>query len=116
MALRIERKFFESRDQVLEDIGRNNTWPTTFVSGPSEGLPVHWHSEEVHAYIMEGETDFLDVEKDERIPVSTGDKITVPARTLHAEGEVRDRIVYILALPVPLEPDQFLAMRSSDEL
>ena len=64
VGLQIEKAFFESREQVLEDIGKNNTWPTTFVSGPSEGLPVHWHSEEVHAYIMEGETDFLDVEID----------------------------------------------------
>lgn len=116
MGLQIEKAFFESKEQVLEDIGKNNTWPTTFVSGPSEGLPVHWHSEEVHAYIMEGETNFLDVERDERIPVAAGDKVIVPARTLHAEGEVRDRVVYILALPAPLEPDEFLVLRNAEDL
>jgi quercetin dioxygenase-like cupin family protein len=116
MALQIHKGFFQSKQEVLEDIRNNDTWPTTFVSGPSEGLPVHWHSEEVHAYVMEGETDFLDVETDKRIPLSQGDKIVVPARTLHAEGEVPDRVVYILALPEPLQSEDFLVLRTAEEL
>ena len=116
MALRVHKAFFDSKSAVLEDIQKHDTWPTTFVSGPSDGLPVHWHAEEVHAYIMEGETDFLDVETDQRIPVSVGDKIVVPARTLHAEGKVKDRVVYILALAAPLEPQEFLVQRAAEEL
>ena len=116
MALQVYKDFFQSKDEVLEDIVKNDTWPTTFVSGPSEGLPVHWHSEEVHGYVMEGETDFLDVETQERISIGRGDKIVVPARTLHAEGVVRDKVVYILALPMPLAPDDFLVLRPEEEL
>ena len=115
MALRVESGF-RTRDDVLEDIRKNGTWPTTFVSGPSEGLPAHWHSEEVHAYVMEGETDFLDVESGERLPAGPGDKIVIPPRTLHAEGVVVDRVVYILALPEPLGPDDFLKQRPPEEL
>lgn len=51
-----------------------------------------------------------------RTPVGRGDKVVVPAGTLHAEGAVRDRVVYILALPQPLLPDEFLAMRDPEEL
>ena len=116
MALQVHKSFFDTKSAVLEDIQKHNTWPTTFVSGPSDGLPVHWHSEEVHAYIMEGETDFLDVETDKRIPVAAGDKVVVPARTLHAEGVVTDRVVYILALPLPLEPHEFLVQRAEEDL
>jgi quercetin dioxygenase-like cupin family protein len=116
MALQVQKAFFDTKSAVLEDIQKNNTWPTTFVSGPSGGLPVHWHSEEVHAYIMEGETDFLDVETNQRIPVAAGDKVVVPAKTLHAEGEVQDRVVYILALPTPLEPEEFLVQRAAEDL
>ena len=116
MALRVESGFFDSREQVLDDIAKNGTWPTTFISGPSEGLPVHWHSEDVEAYIMEGETDFYDAETDSRTPAKAGDKIVVPARTLHAEGVVKDRVVYIIALPVALPEDQFLVQRTPDEL
>ena len=116
MGVEVIPGFFQSKDQVLEDIRSNDTWPTTFVSDPSEGLPVHWHSEEVHAYIMEGETDFLDVESQQRLPAKKGDKIIIPARTLHAEGVVRERVVYILAMPVALGADDFLVMRSEEDL
>ncbi len=116
MALQFFPRFFESVSDVLDDVKANGTWPTTFVSGPSEGLHVHWHADDVHAYIMEGETDFLDAGTGERTAVSGGDKVIVPARALHAEGPVRDRVVYILALPRPLPPDEFLAMHDPEEL
>ncbi|MCZ6710694.1 MAG: hypothetical protein O7B25_10050 [Gammaproteobacteria bacterium] len=116
MALQFHKGFFQTKDEVLEDIRKNDTWPTTFVSGPSDGAEVHWHSEDIHAYIMEGETDFLDAETGERIPVVQGDKIILPARALHAEGAVRDRVVYILAMPMPLQADEFLVVRAAEEL
>jgi mannose-6-phosphate isomerase-like protein (cupin superfamily) len=116
MPLKFEKSFFSTLGDVLEDVRKNGTWPTTYVSGPSEGMETHWHSEEVHAYIMEGETDFLDAESGERVPVSAGDKIIVPARTAHAEGPVKDRVVYLLALPEPLAPDEFLKLRPLEEL
>ena len=56
MAIEFYPQFFTNRNEVLDDVKSNGTWPTTFVSGPSEGLHLHWHSDEVHAYIMEGET------------------------------------------------------------
>jgi len=116
MSLQFFTGFFETLTDVLDDVKANQTWPTTFVSGPSEGLSVHWHSDEVHAYIMEGETDFFDEASGERTQVSAGDKIIVPAKTLHAEGAVRDRVVYILALPHPLSGDKFLAMHEPGKL
>ena len=116
MGLQFYPAFFTSRSEVLDDVKANDTWPTTFVSGPSEGLHVHWHSDEVHAYILEGETDFLDAASGQRTAVKAGDKIVVPARTLHAEGAVEDRVVYILALPAPLLPDEFLAMHDPEDL
>ena len=116
MAVEFYPQFFASRSEVLDDVKANDTWPTTFVSGPSDGLHVHWHSDEVHAYIMEGETDFLDAASGKRTAVKAGDKVVVPAKTLHAEGAVKSRVVYILALPAPLPPDRFLAMRDPEEL
>lgn len=116
MALEFYPQFFASPAEVLDDVKANGSWPTTFVSGPSEGLHVHWHAHDVHAYIMEGETDFLDAGNGQRTRVTAGDKIIVPARALHAEGAVQDRVVYILATPAPLPPDEFLAMHNPDKL
>lgn len=116
MGIEVQRGFFRSLDDALEDVRKSGTWPTTFVSGPSEGLHVHWHAHDVHAYIMEGETDFLDGPNGPRMPVRAGDKVVIPARTLHAEGAVKDRVVYLLALPEPLPPDEFLAMHDPESL
>jgi mannose-6-phosphate isomerase-like protein (cupin superfamily) len=116
MAVTVQRKFFGSIGEALDDIRKNGTWPTTLVSGPSRGRQVHWHSEEVHAYVMEGETDFLDAATSERIPVGPGDKVVIPARALHAEGAVKDRVVYLIALPGPLPYDEFLKARPEEEL
>jgi quercetin dioxygenase-like cupin family protein len=116
MALQIYKGFFKNRAEVLDDLKASGFWPTTFVSGPSPGLAVHWHSEEVHGYIVEGETSFLDVESGERHPVGPGDKVVVPPRTLHAEGEVRDRVVYIIGVPEAVFPDEFLKQRTPEEL
>lgn len=116
MSLKFHHKYFSSLSEVMDDVNRNGTWPTTFVSAPSPGAEPHWHSEEVHAYIMEGETDFLDVTTGARTNVSAGDKVVVPARSLHAEGAVKDKVVYILALPEALGPDDFLKMRAPSDL
>lgn len=116
MGIEIQRGFFESRAEVLDDLKKTRFWPTTFVSGPSPGLDVHWHAHAVHAYVVEGATSFLDAESGERHPVGRGDKVVVPPRTLHAEGEVADRVVYIIAAPEPLPADEFLKQRPPDEL
>lgn len=116
MTVNIHKKFFRNRSDVMDDLKVSGFWPTTFVSGPSPGLEVHWHSEEVHAYILEGETSFLDAESGDSSPVGAGDKIVVPARTLHAEGEVLDKVVYIIAIPEALSPDEFLKIRTPEEL
>jgi len=116
MALQIYKGFFKSRAEVLDDLKASGFWPTTLVSGPSPGLETHWHSEEVHGYVVEGETSFLDAESGERHPVGPGDKVVVPARALHAEGEVRDRVVYIIGVPEAMLSDEFLKQRAPEEL
>lgn len=116
MPVTVHKKFFAGRAEVLDDVRASGFWPTTFVQGQSPGLDVHWHAEEVHAYVMDGETSVLDAESGERIAVGAGDKIVVPPRTLHAEGEVRERVVYIIAVPEPVPPDRFLVLRPPQEL
>ena len=116
MGIEIRKQFFKHRADVLEDLEATGYWPTTFVSGPSPGLEVHWHAHDVHAYVMEGHTSFLDGESGTRHSIGPGDKIVVPPRTLHAEGEVTDRVVYILAAPEALPPDEFLKVRDPDDL
>ena len=116
MAVEVVKGFFEKRDEVLDDLKASGFWPTTFVSGPSPGIESHWHDVEVHAYVLEGTTSFLDVESGNRHPVGPGDKIVIPARMLHAEGEITARVVYIIGLPEARPPDQQLLLLSPDDL
>ena len=56
MGLEVLKGYFEKREEVLDDIKASGFWPSTFVSGPSPGIEVHWHDLDVHAYVMEGTT------------------------------------------------------------
>src|SRR5688500_20387770 len=112
MAILLSRGAFASLTEVMEEVKAAGHWPTTFVSPPSDGLPVHWHAHDVACYIMEGETDFLDAESGERIAVGPGDKLVIPAGALHAEGPVQDKVVYILATPAPRGRKETLAMQA----
>jgi len=116
VGIEIHKGFFKNHAELLDDLKATGFWPTTFVSGPSPGFEVHWHSHDVHAYVVEGQTSFLDGESDERHSIGPGDKIVVPPRTLHAEGEVTDRIVYIIAAPEALLAEKFLMRHTPDEL
>ena len=107
---------FRFERRCAERHSKNGTWPTTFVSPAYPGVEVHWHSEDVCAYVMEGETSFFDGESGDTTRVGPGDKVTIPKRTLHAEGEVKDRVVYVIGMPEPLLSQDFLKIHRPDEL
>lgn len=115
MPLDIRKNFFRTKDEVLEDIRRTGFWPTTFVSNESPELPLHWHEKEVHGYVLEGETYLVD-ETGEHLRFGVGDKLVLPARTLHAEGKVEGRMVYIVAMREPSNLEPLLRLRDPSEL
>ena len=116
MGVQIYKHFFDTREEVFDDLKKTGFWPTTFVSKPSPPLEVHWHKLEVQAYVMEGRTWFLDEESGVRQDIAIGDKIVIPARTLHAEGETTENVIYIIGLPEPGPFDPFLEQRSPEDL
>jgi quercetin dioxygenase-like cupin family protein len=100
----VEKGFFKSKDEVIEDILKTGFWPTTFISDNSPELPVHYHTQDIIGYVMEGKTYLLD-ENHERIEIGAGDKLIIPERAWHAEGEVKERVVYIVTMPEPIPFD-----------
>ena len=64
-----------------------------------EELPIHWHDVDNCGYVLSGSIYVLD-EKGDRISLGPGDKLVIPAGAIHAEGEVTERMVYIVGLPV----------------
>lgn len=102
MALELQPRFFSTREDVLADMIREGLWPATALSPPSEGLPVHSHSATLHVYVMEGETEIFDEETGRNLSVGPGDKLVIRKGTRHAEGVVKDRMVYIVGLEEPM--------------
>ena len=64
---------------------------------------------------MEGDTWFVDGDTGNRLDVTQGDKVVIPGKALHAEGEVENKVVYIVAIPEPLMNRDFLAMRTDED-
>ena len=104
----VEKGYFETHAQVMEDIRDTGYWPTTFFSDPLPELPVHHHDHDIIGYVMAGETYLLD-EDERRIPIGPGDRLVIPKGAWHAEGEVTERMTYIVTVrdPVPIEQAVF---------
>ena len=98
------------------DVTRNRQFSDRGGTYQATAADIHWHSEDVAVYVMKGETYFLDGETGKKHAVMAGDKVTVPARTLHAEGEVVGGIIYLIGLPEALSPERFLMQRDASEL
>jgi len=110
MGLQIFRQFFNTPDDVMDDIKKTGFWPTTLIAPASPELPLHWHDCEVHTYVIKGSTWTLDGSTGERIEMGPGDKLIVPQGVLHAEGDTAEPMTYIVALPEPRPFDQFLTL------
>ena len=97
----VEKSYFSDRTEVMEDIRDTGYWPTTYVSNRSPELPVHYHDHDIIGYVMEGETYLLD-EDEQRIEIGPGDRLVIPKGAWHAEGEVTDRVLYIVTCKEPV--------------
>ncbi len=111
MGVKVIKNFFSTKEEVLEDLKKTGFWPTTYVADHSEELPLHWHDGETHGYVMEGSTYIVDGETGQKITVEKGDKLELPARVVHAEGEIKEKVVYIVALPGPYNFLEFFELK-----
>ena len=98
--MRVIHNFFTTKEQVLDDIKEQDLWPTTYVSDRAQELPLHWHDIDNCGYVLAGTGYVLD-EQGKKVPLGPGDKLIIPADALHAEGQVSERMVYIVGIPEP---------------
>jgi mannose-6-phosphate isomerase-like protein (cupin superfamily) len=91
---------FTTKEEVLADLSALDLWPTTYVSERMEELPLHWHDVDNCGYVLEGSSYVLDADGI-RIDLGPGDKLVLPAGAIHAEGEVAEKMVYIVGISKP---------------
>ena len=111
--MQVLHNYFTSKEEVLEEIKTLDLWPTTYVSERMEELPLHWHDVDNHGYVLEGKSYLLD-ENGEKITIGPGDKLVIPAGALHAEGEVLERMVYIVGINKAANLFEALTMHSPE--
>lgn len=101
-AMTIDHDYFSDRSEVMRDIAQSGYWPTTYVSGKSPELPLHYHDYDIIGYVIEGSTYLLD-EAGEKIEIRPGARLNIPRGAWHAEGAVKDQVTYIVTIsdPVP---------------
>ena len=107
--MQVVHNFFSTKSEVLRDIDRLDLWPTTYVSERMQELPLHWHDVDNCGYVLSG-SSYVIGEDGERIPLGPGDKLVIPAGALHAEGEVTERMVYIVGISEPANLFEKLSM------
>ena len=107
--MQVIHNFFTTKSEVLRDIDRLDLWPTTYVSDRMQELPLHWHDVDNCGYVLSGSSYVID-EDGERIPLGPGDKLVIPTGALHAEGEVTERMVYIVGISEPANLFEKLSM------
>lgn len=98
--MQVIKNAFTTKAEVLADIARLDLWPTTYVSERMEELPLHWHDVDNCGYVLEGSSYVIDGDGN-RIALEAGDKLVLPAGAVHAEGEVTDKMVYIVGISRP---------------
>lgn len=98
--MKVIHNAFSTKEEVLADIARLDLWPTTYVSERMDELPLHWHDVDNCGYVLEGSSYVLD-ENGERVELGPGDKLVLPAGAVHAEGEVTEKMVYIVGISRP---------------
>ncbi len=115
MSLIVNKKHFDGLSGALEEIREKGLFPTTYATDHATAANLHWHNEDVLAYMIQGNTYFLDANGQEH-RLEAGDLITVPARTLHAEGAINEPIVMLIGLKEALPMDRFLLPRDPADL
>ena len=108
--MQVIHNFFTTKSEVFKDLDRLDLWPTTYVSDRMQELPLHWHDVDNCGYVLEGSGYVLN-EHGEKIPLGPGDKLSIPAGALHAEGEVSARMVYIVGIPEAANLFEKLSLR-----
>jgi mannose-6-phosphate isomerase-like protein (cupin superfamily) len=77
---------------------------TTELDVPPVDNAPHWHSFDAEFYILSGELTLTDCASGQQFVCSSGDRITVPARSIHSELSTSG---YRILLGTSVPPDQF---------
>ncbi len=96
-AASVIKRFFRTKQEAVADINTEGFWPISWIDGPGETYAAHYHRSDERLYLVEGTMDFEDVSGGCRHRLEPGDKLVLPAGTVH-RTTTREGATYIIAV------------------
>jgi mannose-6-phosphate isomerase-like protein (cupin superfamily) len=106
MPVTVERKCFSGMDGAYDQLKARRLWPVMAVHPSMAREAPHWHAQNNHIFVIEGEATFYDEVTGGSFDLSGGDICVIPARTLHS-ARADGRVVLIAAFDQPMSMADF---------
>lgn len=84
MAVSIENSHFTGRDEAISLIEAQGKFARDGAMASGDLEDVHWHKTSLLIYVLEGSFETLDAASGTVLMAGPGDRMSIPARTLHA--------------------------------
>lgn len=84
MTVSIEKSHFTGRDEAVSLIQAQGKFARDGAMAAGDLEDVHWHKTSLLIYVLEGSFETLDAASGTSLMAGPGDRISIPARTLHA--------------------------------
>lgn len=107
MPIEIERQAFAGMNEVYDKLKSRHLWPVMAVHKAIKREAFHWHRQNNHIFIVEGEAEFFDGDTGESHKLCQGDIAYIPRETLHAI-EAAVPVVFIAAFDNPMSMTEFV--------
>jgi quercetin dioxygenase-like cupin family protein len=96
MELKVTAGYFKDKREAIAEISDAGWWPVAWRDAPGDVYEPHKHAADQTLYVVEGQIEFgID---GEILRLSPGDKLELPAFTVHS-ASAPDGATYIVGLP-----------------
>jgi hypothetical protein len=84
MKIAVHNGHFSSQAQIWDELEVSGLYPVE-MNVPAVKNESHWHRFSTRIYIIEGELNITDTDRDRTLKAGPGARVDVPERTLHSE-------------------------------
>ena len=84
MSVSVTQDNFNGRDQAYAIINEQGLFARDGAMQSGDLEDIHWHKTSLLIYVLQGSFETLDAASNTRLMATSGDLISIPARTLHA--------------------------------
>ena len=84
MTVSVQSQHFNGREEAAHLIAEQGLFARDGAMASGNIEDVHWHKTSLLIYVLEGSFETLDAASDTILDAGPGDRISIPAKTLHA--------------------------------